>query len=111
MVQRTIFVLKQVVIIIVVAFESSSLDINVSTMNKNLKMWYARRKQMEAEILEASSEEEKKQILHKYHMWEWNFPHSLDEDNYLTKSERAAKERAAHELEKVISESEGNHDE
>ncbi len=28
-------------------------------------------------------------------MWEWNFQHSMDE-NIPTKSERAAKERAAH---------------
>ena len=31
-------------------------------MNKNLKAWYERRKQMEADILNATSEEEKKNI-------------------------------------------------
>jgi hypothetical protein len=39
-------------------------------------------------------------------MWEWNFPHSTDEKP-MSKSERAAKERAAHELEKIMLESKG----
>ena len=59
-----------------VCFWESQNDINVSTMNKNLKAWYYRRKQMEADILNATSEEEKKKII----MWEWNFPHSMDEN-------------------------------
>lgn len=84
-----------------ICFGESQNDINVSTMNKNLKAWYDRRKQMETDILNASSEEEKKQIIHEYHMWEWNFPHSMDKDA-PSKSERAAKERAAHELEKIL---------
>jgi hypothetical protein len=89
---------------IAICFGESQNDINVSTMNKNLKAWYDRRKQMEADILEASSEEEKKRIIHEYHMWEWNFPHSMDE-NAPSKSERAAKERVAHELEKMLNKS------
>ena len=36
-------------------------------------------------------------------MWEWNFPHSMDK-NALSKSERAAKERAAHALEELLTE-------
>ncbi len=61
-----------------ICFGESQNDISVSTMNKNLKAWYERRKQMEADILKATSEEEKKKIIHEYHMWEWNFPHSMD---------------------------------
>ena len=76
-------------------------------MNKNLKAWYERRKQMEADILNATSEEEKKKIIHEYHMWEWNFPHSVI-SNPLSKSERAAKERAAHTLEGILSEARKN---
>ena len=60
-----------------ICFGESQNDINVSTMNKNLKAWYERRKQMEADILNATSEEEKKKIIHEYHMWEWNFPKAL----------------------------------
>ena len=84
-----------------ICFGESQHDINVSTMNKNLKAWYDRRKQMEADILDASSEEEKKRIIHEYHMWEWNFPHSMDKDA-PSKSERAAKERAAYALEELL---------
>lgn len=79
-----------------ICFGESQNDINVSTMNKNLKAWYDRRKQMEADILEASSEEEKKHIIHEYNIWEWNFPHSTDE-NALPESEKATKERDAYE--------------
>lgn len=84
-----------------ICFGESQNDINVSTMNKNLKAWAERRKKMENDILNASSEEEKKQIIHEYHMWEWNFPHSMDE-NVLLKSERVKKERAAHMLEEML---------
>ena len=63
-----------------ICFGESQNDINVSTMNKNLKAWYDRRKQMEADILNATSEGEKKKIIYEYHMWEWNFPHSMDEN-------------------------------
>lgn len=84
-----------------ICFGESQHDINVSTMNKNLKAWSERRKKMEEDILNASSEEEKKKIIHEYHMWEWNFPHSMDE-NALTKSERVKKERAAHMLEEIL---------
>lgn len=90
-----------------ICFGESQNDINVSTMNKNLKAWYERRKQMEADILNATSEEEKKKIIHEYHMWEWNFPYSIDE-NALSKSERAAKERAAHALEDNMNEARKN---
>ena len=84
-----------------ICFGESQNDIHVSTMNKNLKAWYDRRKQMEEDILNAASEEEKKKIIHEYHMWEWNFPHSMDK-NAHPKSERAAKERAAHALEELL---------
>lgn len=87
-----------------ICFGESQRDINVITLNKSLKAWYERRKKMESDILEASSEEEKKRILHEYHMWEWNFPYSMDKDA-PSKSERAAKERAAHELEKMLNQS------
>lgn len=86
-----------------ICFGENQNDINVSTMNKNLKAWHDRRKKMEDDILNAKSEEEKKKIIHDYHMWEWNFPHSTDE-NAPSKSERAAKEHAAHELEKLLHE-------
>lgn len=84
-----------------ICFGESHLDTRVSTMNKNLKAWYDRRKKMEEDLLNASSEEEKKKIIHEYHMWEWNFPHSMDE-NYIPKSERVKKERAAHLLESLL---------
>lgn len=84
-----------------ICFGESQHDINVCTMNRNLKAWHERRKQMEADILNATSEEEKKKIIHDYHMWEWNFPHSMDK-NPLSKSERAAKERAAHAIEALL---------
>jgi transcriptional regulator with XRE-family HTH domain len=89
-----------------ICFGESQNDINVSTMNKNLKAWHDRRKKMEDDILNAESEDEKKNIIHEYHMWEWNFPHSTEEKP-MSKSERAAKERAAHELEKIMLESKG----
>ncbi len=84
-----------------ICFGESQFDTRVSTMNKNLKAWFERRKKMEEDILNAFSEEEKKKIIHEYHMWEWNFPHSMDK-NYIPKSERAKKERAAHFLESVL---------
>ena len=84
-----------------ICFGESQFDTRVSTMNRNLKSWFERRKKMEADILNASSEDEKKRIIHEYHMWEWNFPHSMDE-NALPKSERAKKERAAHMLEEIM---------
>lgn len=84
-----------------ICFGESQLDIHVSTMNSNLKAWSERRQKMEADILNATSEEEKKKIVHEYHMWEWNFPHCMDK-NPLSKSERAKKQRAAHMLEKML---------
>ena len=84
-----------------ICFGESQHDINVSTMNKNLKAWHDRRKQMETDILNATSEEEKKIIIHEYHMWEWSFPYSMDK-NVLLKSERANMERNAHQLEKSL---------
>lgn len=77
-----------------ICFGESQHDFKVQTMNDNLKMWYTRRKQMEADYSKATSEEEKKQIVHNYHMWEWNFPYSTTEQP-LSKSERAKRERAA----------------
>ena len=35
-----------------------------------------KRKETEKAILEADTEEEKKEIVHEYYMWEWNFPNS-----------------------------------
>lgn len=84
-----------------ICFGESQNDIHVSTMNKNLKTWFERRKKMEEAMLCTTSEEEKKQIIHDYHMWEWNFPHSTSK-NVLPKSERAKMEREAHMLEKTM---------
>lgn len=92
---------------IYIRFGESKNDINVSTMNKNLKAWHDRKKQMKADVLNATSEEEKKKIIHEYHMWEWNFPHSMIE-NSLPKSEGAAKERAAHALQDILTEARKN---
>lgn len=69
-----------------ICFGESQYDTRVSTINKYLKVWYERRKKMEEEILNSLSEGEKKRIIHGYHMWEWNFPHSIEE-NLLPKSE------------------------
>ena len=55
-------------------------DARVSTMNKNLKIWHDRRKQLEKDLINTDSHEERKKIIHDYHMWEWNFPHSIDKD-------------------------------
>ena len=65
---------------IYISFGENQYDINVISMNRNLRMWYDRRKKMEADILNASTEEEKKKIIHEYHMWEWNFPFSADKN-------------------------------
>ncbi len=86
---------------IYLSFGESQLDPKVSTMNKNLTAWYKRRKKRDEDLFNAETEEEKKGIIHDYHMWEWNFPHSIDE-NAPSKSERAKKERAAHLLEKLL---------
>ena len=85
-----------------ICFGENQNDIYVSTMNRNLKTWYEQRKKMEEDVLNASSEEEKKAIIHEYHMWEWNFPHSTDKTAPERKSERVALERIAHELEKRL---------
>ncbi|WP_044931430.1 helix-turn-helix domain-containing protein [Oribacterium sp. NK2B42] len=55
-------------------------DARVSTMNKNLKIWHDRRKQLEKDLINTDSHEERKKIIHDYQMWEWNFPHSIDKD-------------------------------
>ena len=47
-------------------------------MNRNLKAWYDRLKAMEEQLRNAESEEEKKQIVYEYHMWEWKFPRSIE---------------------------------
>ena len=82
-----------------ICFGESQHDIHVSTMNKNLKMWYDRRQKFEEEMMNTESEEEKKQIIHEYHMWEWNFPYSVDE-KAPPKSRRAIIEQVAHDVEK-----------
>ena len=88
---------------ICICFGECQNDINVSTMNKNLKIWSERRKQMEIDILNATSEEDKKKIIHEYHMWEWNFPYSTDPSG-LSKSERVQQEQTAHKLESIAEE-------
>lgn len=87
---------------ICICFGESQNDMRVSTMNKNLKLWSERRKKLEGDIINADSEEEKKRILHDYHMWEWNFPYSTDE-NAPSKSERVRREQAARTLENMLS--------
>lgn len=72
--------LKEVDGQVCLCFGESQFDTRVSTMNRNLKIWLERRRNMENDILAASSEAEKKKIIHEYHMWEWNFP-SLTEKN------------------------------
>ena len=82
-----------------ICFGEGQHDIHVSTMNKNLKMWYDRRQKFEEEMMNTESEEEKKQIIHEYHMWEWNFPYSVNE-KVPPKSKRAVLEQVAHDVEK-----------
>ncbi|MCR4717043.1 MAG: helix-turn-helix transcriptional regulator [Lachnospiraceae bacterium] len=84
-----------------ICFGENQLDARISSMNSNLKMWYERRKQMEEDVINAESEEKKKDIIHEYHMWEWNFPHSTVK-NPMKKSERAKMERAAKKIEKAM---------
>lgn len=92
-----------------ICFGESQNDIKVSTMNKNLKMWHERRLKMEEDIMNATSEEEKRNIIHEYHMWEWNFPHSMAVD-VLPKSERAKKERTAHMMDEILHTGENSED-
>lgn len=61
-----------------ICFGESQNDMRVSTMNKNLMFWFERRKKLEEDIINADTEEEKKRLLHEYHMWEWNFPYTTD---------------------------------
>jgi transcriptional regulator with XRE-family HTH domain len=63
---------------ICICFGENHFDTRVITMNRNLKAWYDRRKAMEEQLRNAESEEEKKQIVYEYHMWEWNFPRSIE---------------------------------
>lgn len=93
--------LKEVDGQICICFGESQNDMRVSTMNKNLRLWFERRKKLEDDIISADSEEEKKKIIHEYHMWEWNFPYSTAE-NASSKSERVKREQTASELEKTI---------
>ncbi len=88
---------------ICICFGESQRDIKVCSMNQNLEVWYERRKRMETDILNASSEIEKKKIIHEYHMWEWNFPYSLDKKS-ISKSERTSIERGAHIIDKLLTE-------
>lgn len=85
-----------------ICFGESQNDMRVSSMNKNLMLWFERRKKLEEEIFNADTDEEKKRILHEYHMWEWNFPYSTD-DNAPLKSERVKREQAVHALENMLS--------
>lgn len=84
-----------------ICFGESQDDPRVSTMNKSLKTWRDRRKKMENDLRNTDSLEERKKIVHEYHMWEWNFPHSMDE-NVPPKSERAKLEREAHAIEQAL---------
>lgn len=84
-----------------ITFGESLTDTRVSSLNKYLELWYERRKKAEEDILNCNSEEEKKEILHEYNMWEWNFPFS-SEENGLSKSERAKKARAAQMLSEIL---------
>ncbi len=71
--------LKEVEGEIHICFGDSPFDTKAAAMNKNLKAWYNRRKVMEEALLNAESEGEKEQLLHEYHMWEWNFPALMKE--------------------------------
>lgn len=84
-----------------ITFGESLADTRVSSLNKYLELWYERRKKAEEDILNSNSEEDKKQILHEYNMWEWNFPFSSEEGG-LSKSERAKKARAAQMLSEIL---------
>lgn len=68
-----------------ICFGESQNDARVSIMNKNLKLWYKRRKQLETDLLNTDSSEERKKIIHDYHAWEWNFPYSINEEISKTK--------------------------
>ena len=63
---------------ICICFGENQFDTRVITMNRNLKAWYDRRKAMEEQLRNAESEEEKKQIVYEYRMWEWKFPRSIE---------------------------------
>lgn len=70
--------LKEVDGQICLCFGENQNDIRTTEMNQNLRAWFERRKEMEKKVLSAKSEEERRQIIHEYHMWEWNFPRSLE---------------------------------
>lgn len=68
--------LKEVDGQVCLCFGESMLDTKVIGINKLLATWLDKRKETEKAILEADTEEEKKEIVHEYYMWEWNFPNS-----------------------------------
>lgn len=78
---------------ICLCFGEGSDDIKVSMLNNYLKAWFDCRKKVEQDILASSSDNEKRQIIHEYHNWEWNFPFSLVE-GVPTKSERSKADQA-----------------
>ena len=94
---------------IYISFGESQLDPRVSTMNENLKQWHERRLKMEEAILNAKTEKDKLKIIHEYHMWEWNFPFSIDAP-HLDKTERTIIEKTAHDLEKKIKKAKNDND-
>ena len=65
---------------ICIFFGESQNDIRVNEINRNLMLWYDRRAKMEEDIRHAASEAEKKKIIQKYNMWEYNFPYSSEQD-------------------------------
>ena len=57
-------------------FEDGSFAGNSRQVNMNLKAWMDKQKEIFARLDDASSESERKEIMHEYHLWEQNYPMS-----------------------------------
>lgn len=71
-----------------------------------LKEWSLMEEYYSIQISHAQTEEEKRQLLHEYKMWKWNFPKDVDEQNkeYVRQEKRKKLQEMIQHLQQELSE-------
>ena len=66
-----------------------------------LSEWYARKQEMIEELDKAETEEARRDIIHRYHMWEWTFPKALADRSSKEMEKAKEKQRIRDEMENL----------
>ena len=77
----------------------------MGSMNSYLDEWEKECRQVNVELEDASTEEERSSILHQYDMWKWTFPRAITDktEKDLRELRRAKIEEQIRQLQKELS--------